>query len=109
MDQIRNIKGPQTHGKPPLSNPNIEKAVAFKIEDDQAKVTAVGIGSFAQMIKEEASKLSVPIYKNPQLAEKMINFEINSYVPPEVYDLIVSFINFVSYVETQVHTKKRSD
>jgi len=89
----------------PLQNDDIDKAVAFKIEDDQAIVTSIGIGYFAEKIREEAQKHDIPIYQDKELTEKLLNFDINVPLPPSAYDLIVAFINFVSTIERDIYRK----
>jgi len=87
-------------------NEEIEKAVAFKIEDDEARVVSIGIGSFAELIKKEAQEHQVPIYKDKDVTNNLISFDINVPLPPSAYNLIATFINFVSSIDSEYRKKK---
>jgi len=87
-------------------NEEIEKAVAFKIEDDEARVVSIGIGSFAELIKKEAEEHQIPIYKDKEVTNQLISFDINIPLPPHAYNLIATFINFVSSIDSEYRKKK---
>ncbi|MFN3478728.1 MAG: EscU/YscU/HrcU family type III secretion system export apparatus switch protein [bacterium] len=106
--ELSGIKESKISEKPLLEDDLTEKAVAFKIEDDEAVVTSIGIGNFAKQIKKEAEKHDIPVYKEKELTEKLINFDINVPLPPSAYNLILDFINFVSMVEWFVVKKKNN-
>ncbi len=111
IDRIKNkkieeVKKSEIHQFTQNVDENIEKAVAFKIDDEKAEVVAIGIGHFAEQIKKEAEENSVPVYENKELTEKLISFDINTPLPSSFYDLLVAFINFVSYVERDVYKKR---
>ena len=96
---IKEIKKTDIHSYSIKEKEDIQKAIAFKLEDDTAIVTSIGIGGFAEKVKKEAEKHNIPIYENKELTEKLINFDINSPVSPEAYELIIAFINFVSHID----------
>lgn len=104
--ELSHIKESKIADRSLLDGEKIEKAVAFKIEEEGAIVTSVGIGNFAKQIKKEAEEHNIPVYKDKELTEKLINFEINVPLPPSAYNLIVAFINFVSAVEKDVVNRK---
>lgn len=111
IDRIKNqkieeIKKTGVNQTPENIDENVEKAVAFKIDDEKAEVLSIGIGNFAKQIKKEAEEHNVPVYENKELTEKLISFDINASLPPSLYDLLVAFINFVSYVERDIYKKK---
>ncbi|MCS7165242.1 MAG: EscU/YscU/HrcU family type III secretion system export apparatus switch protein [Candidatus Calescibacterium sp.] len=104
--KVEGLKDANIHRTLNTQYRDIEKAVAFRIDDDSAEVISIGIGHFAEQIKKQAEEHGIPIYENKELAEKLINFDINVPLPPEAYDLIVAFINFVSYVERDIYKRK---
>ncbi|MCX7871058.1 MAG: EscU/YscU/HrcU family type III secretion system export apparatus switch protein [bacterium] len=84
-----------------LIDENLEKAAAFKIDEESKEVEllAIGIGEYADLIQQEAIKHNVPIYKDKDLTQELIKFDINTNLPPYMYDVIVQVINFVSKIE----------
>ncbi|MEM3393660.1 MAG: EscU/YscU/HrcU family type III secretion system export apparatus switch protein [Candidatus Methanomethylicia archaeon] len=87
--------------KDKLIDENLEKAAAFKIDEESKEVEllAIGVGEYADLIQQEAIKHNVPIYKDKDLTQELIKFDINTNLPPYMYDVIVQVINFVSKIE----------
>ncbi len=69
-----------------------DKAVALKYDkeqDDAPKVVALGKGEIAQKIIEKAKEYHVPIFCNQELVNSLINLDIDTEVPPSLYNAIV--------------------
>lgn len=105
--ELKKIKEAELSKNPINEKEEIEKAVAFKLNEEGAIVTSIGIGNFAKQIKKEAEEHNIPVYKDKELTETLINFDIDTPLPPSAYNLIVAFINFVSFVEKDVFKKNK--
>ncbi len=69
-----------------------DKAVALKYDKEQdgaPKVVALGKGEIAQKIIEKAKEYHVPIFCNQELVNSLINLDIDTEVPPSLYNAIV--------------------
>jgi flagellar biosynthesis protein len=75
----------------------IKKAVALKyLEGSQAPfVTAKGRGLLANVILEEAYKNNIKIEENKTLVEFLSDIDINSYVPPETWEILAKIFSVI--------------
>ncbi|NOY09833.1 MAG: hypothetical protein GXP33_13435 [Spirochaetes bacterium] len=75
----------------------MEKAVAVKyIEDLPAPfVIAKGKGELAQIIKKIAADNNISLLKDINLTESLIELDVGSYIPEELYELIAKILVFV--------------
>ncbi|MGC8815937.1 MAG: EscU/YscU/HrcU family type III secretion system export apparatus switch protein [bacterium] len=92
-----------------LINKDLEKAAAFKIDEESKEVEllAIGVGEYANLIQQEALKHDIPIYKDKDLTETLIKFDINTNLPSYMYDVIVQVINFVSKINSKYGRYKK--
>jgi len=68
------------------------KAVAMKYqtyEDNAPKVLAKGSGEVARKIIAKAKEFDVAIFQNPELTDMLMNVELDSEVPAELYQAVV--------------------
>jgi len=86
-----------------LISKDLEKAAAFKIDQESKEVEllAIGVGEYANLIEQEAIKHNIPIYQDKDLVTELIKFDINTNLPHHMYDVIVQVINFVAKVSNK--------
>ena len=68
------------------------KAVALKYEQESQSaptIVAKGKGAIAQSIIEKAQEYDIAIFKNPELTNSLINLEVDTQIPPKLYDAVV--------------------
>ncbi len=102
IKEISNIyDSSRIRNKDKLIDENLQKAAAFKIDEESKEVEllAIGVGEYADLIQQEALKHNVPIYKDNYLVQELIKFDINTNLPSYMYDVIVQVINFVSKID----------
>lgn len=66
----------------------MKKAVALGYDKEQQsapKVLATGSGALAEGIIARAQAYDVPLFKNPELANSLLNLDVNSEIPAELY------------------------
>lgn len=80
-----------------MKEDGIKKAVALKyLEGSQAPfVTAKGRGLLANVILEEAFKNNIKIEENKTLVEFLSDIDINSYVPPETWEILAKIFSVI--------------
>jgi flagellar biosynthesis protein len=86
-----------------INNKNLSKAAAFKLDQESKEVEllAIGVGEYANLIEQEAIKHNIPVYQDKDLVQELIKFDINTNLPPHMYDVIVQVINFVAKVSSK--------
>lgn len=75
-----------------------KKAVALRYErqlDTAPRVVAKGVGDVAQAILSMAENSNVSIQKDPQLVESLIQLEVNSVIPAELYAVVAEVLAYV--------------
>lgn len=75
----------------------VKKAVVLKYTDGaQAPiVTAKGKGLLANLILEEARKNNIKIEENKALVEFLSDVDINSFVPPETWEILAKIFSLI--------------
>ncbi len=80
-----------------VTNPT-ELAIAIKYDDKEMmapQIMAKGQRLFAQMIREVAGELNVPIVRNIPLAWALIELEVGDEIPEELYQAIAELLIIV--------------
>ncbi|MGV8984645.1 EscU/YscU/HrcU family type III secretion system export apparatus switch protein [Clostridium sp.] len=79
----------------------VKKAAAIKYEQgyDVPIVTAAGMGYIADNIMKKAQESKVAIVKNEELANLLLNIDIGSEIPFELYDAIAKVIAYVMDID----------
>jgi len=70
----------------------VNKAVAMKYkayEDNAPKVVAKGSGEIAKKIIQKAKEFDIAIFQNPELTDLLMNVELDTQIPPELYQAVV--------------------
>ncbi len=75
----------------------MEKAVAIKyIEDLPAPfLIAKGKGELARIIRKIATDNDISLLKDINLTESLVELDVGSYIPEELYELIAKILVFV--------------
>jgi flagellar biosynthesis protein len=86
-----------------LDNKGLSKAAAFRLDQESKEVEllAIGVGEYANLIKQEAIKHNIPVYQDKDLVQELIKFDINTNLPSHMYDVIVQVINFVAKISNK--------
>lgn len=79
-------------GAPPRRRP-AAIALRYRREDDPApRVVAAGTGPVAERIMELARQHGLPLREDPDLVEALAVLDLNSLIPPELYDVIAEVL-----------------
>lgn len=76
----------------------LTQAVALRYDhnDDAApKIVAKGKGLIADNILQTAQSNAVPIYKNKALTQMLMALELDSEIPPELYQAVAEVLSYV--------------
>jgi len=85
----------------------MKKAVALgyeKGQQDAPKVLASGSGSIAENIIKRAQEYDIPLFKNPELANSLINLNVNTEVPKELYQAVADVFLWLMKNENEKRT-----
>jgi len=78
------------------------KAVALKYkayEDLAPKVVAKGKGKIAKKIIQKAKEFDVPLFQNEELANMLLDVELNEEIPKELYETVVEVFIWLYNIE----------
>lgn len=75
----------------------VKKAVVLKYMDgaEAPVVTAKGKGLLANLILDEARKNNIKIEENKALVEFLSDVDINSFVPPETWEILAKIFSLI--------------
>lgn len=74
------------------------EAVALRYnskEDNAPKVVAKGRGHVADKILEIARRNNIPVKEDPELLQVLSTLDLNSEIPPHVYQVVAELLAFV--------------
>jgi len=77
---------------------SIKLAVALKYEDDGTEapvVIASGRGEIAEKILQIAQMEKVPVHQDGSLVQVLAELEVDTEIPPELYQAVAQIIAFV--------------
>ena len=80
-----------------------KKAAALAYEefkDHAPRVVASGQGKIAEAIIAKANEFQIPLFCNAELVDSLVKMEINSNVPPELYQAVVSVFVWLQNTES---------
>ena len=77
------------------------KAVALMYEpgSQAPQVVASGQGVLAEKIIETAKESDVPLYKDTDLTETLLNLNIGDCIPPELYGVVAEILVYVDKMD----------
>ncbi|MBQ7707624.1 MAG: EscU/YscU/HrcU family type III secretion system export apparatus switch protein [Lachnospiraceae bacterium] len=78
-----------------------KKAVALMYEpgSQAPQVVASGKGLVAEKIIETAKQSDVPLYKDTNLADTLLNLDIGDCIPPELYGVVAEILVYVDKMD----------
>ena len=78
-----------------------KKAVALMYEpgSQAPQVVASGKGLVADKIIETAKQSDVPLYKDTNLAETLLNLDIGDCIPPALYGVVAEILVYVDKMD----------
>lgn len=80
----------------------MQKAAALAYNPDQnnaPKVLASGKGAIAEKIIAKAKEFDVPLFANEELVNLLLQVELDSEIPTELYEAIVGVFVWLNRVE----------
>jgi flagellar biosynthesis protein len=75
-----------------------DKAVALgydPMQDRSPQVLAVGKGEVARRILELARENDIPVHQDAALAEKLAMLDLNTEIPPELFQIVAELLVFL--------------
>lgn len=76
-------------------------ALAYNIRKDNApKVVASGVGEMARAIIKKAKAFDVPLFCNAALVESLLDVQVDSTIPPELYKSVVEVFMWLQDIES---------
>lgn len=81
----------------------IAAAIRYDVREHEVPVVvAKGEGLIAEKIKEIASELDIPTYKDEKLVKQLNNLSIGEEIPPELYQVVAEILAFIIEVDTEI-------
>lgn len=74
-------------------------ALAYDPQDQAPKILAVGKGSLAEKMIQEAKENDVPVHQDDKLANTLSKLEIGDLIPPELYQVVAEVLVFVDRMD----------
>lgn len=74
------------------------KAVALNYDKKSSsapRILAKGKGEVAKNIIDLAKKHNIALYKDPELVKTLINLDVGTEIPPELYEAIAKILVFI--------------
>lgn len=87
-----------------MEKPDLRKAIALKYDPTvhrAPKVLASGRGETAEQIIAMAQEHKIPVYSDPKLARELLRLQLNTEIPPYLYEAAASVIAFVYNLDRQ--------
>lgn len=85
-----------------MSSEHQKKAVAIRYNPDiydAPTITAKGAGAVAERIMERAREHGVPVQKDKSLVEVLAALDLNTQIPPELYQVVAEILAMVYKIE----------
>lgn len=80
--------------------PAVAAALRYHPDKDQAPViVAGGKGRVADFIKEVATENDIPIYKDENLAQALVQLGVGAQIPEELYEVVAEILIFVAKID----------
>lgn len=79
----------------------VKKAAAlfYDPSDTAPRITALGKGELAERIIKTAEANNVPIFKNSELVDTLVELELGERIPPELYEVVADILLFVLRID----------
>ena len=82
----------------------LKSAVALRYDlqkDFAPRITAKGKGVVAENILRQAEAHEVAVVENERLVKELLQFELGTEIPPELYDIVAQILVFVESVDEE--------
>lgn len=89
----------------------MQKAAALAYEKNKKnalQVVASGKGAIAQKIISMAQEFDIPLFCNKVLVDSLVNLEIQSHIPQELYHGVVEVFMWLEKVERSAQLSEQS-
>jgi flagellar biosynthesis protein len=85
----------------PNSDLRSKKAVALMYAQNSAapRIVAKGAGFMAQVIEQRAKEHEIPVAIEPELVELLVQLDLNSLIPPELYAAVAEVLAWAFEVD----------
>jgi flagellar biosynthesis protein len=85
----------------PSSDLRGKKAVALMYAQNSAapRIVAKGAGFIAQVIEQRAKEHEIPVAIEPELVELLVQLDLNSLIPPELYAAVAEVLAWAFEVD----------
>lgn len=87
---------------------NIKKAVALLYGEQTPvpKITAAGKEKFAFAIIQKAEEYNIPIFKNKELVDSLINLDIDDEINPDSYLAVAKILIWLNDTENKMQLSR---
>ena len=86
-----------------------QKAAALAYDQsshDAPRVVASGQGAIASTIINKAKEFDIPLFSNTALVDSLLRVEIDTQIPPELYNGVVEVFIWLNQVEKDAQMSK---
>ncbi|MGL6044822.1 MAG: EscU/YscU/HrcU family type III secretion system export apparatus switch protein [Vogesella sp.] len=81
-------------------------ALSYKEGASAPSVVAKGYGQMAERIIEQAKEAGVFVHDSPELVNLLMQVDLDSHIPPELYRAVAEILAFVYFLEQQAKGEK---
>ncbi|MDI6871398.1 MAG: EscU/YscU/HrcU family type III secretion system export apparatus switch protein [Bacillota bacterium] len=84
--------------KRPPTREERKKAAALRYDprrEQAPRLLAKGEGYMAERLLARARELGIPIYEDPPLVAALLGLDLESEIPPELYQVVAAVLAFV--------------
>ena len=87
------------HNKPEKEEKKKAVALVYEPGTQAPQVVASGKGLIAEKIIETAKESDVPLYKDTDLTNTLMNLDIGDCIPPELYGVVAEILVYVDRMD----------
>ncbi|MGN0368336.1 MAG: EscU/YscU/HrcU family type III secretion system export apparatus switch protein [Wujia sp.] len=87
------------HNKPKKEEKKKAVALVYEPGTQAPQVVATGKGLLAEKIIETAKESDVPLYKDTDLTNTLMNLDIGDCIPPELYGVVAEILVYVDRMD----------
>lgn len=87
----------------------IQKAVALQYDptDQAPRVIAKGKGIVADQIMDRGKRHGVPIQEDPSLVEVLSKLDLDTQIPPELYQVVAEILGWIYRSDQQLGQRRK--
>lgn len=96
------MEGKSMEGKKEKKHLKSAVALRYDLQKDFApRVTAKGQGMVADNIIRRAEENDIAVYQDERLVKELLQFELGTEIPPELYEIVAQILIFVQSVDEE--------